>query len=250
MTTGTVNCSLTFVTRIYKTNQMNIVNRLIDQPALSEKGYVLIPPVLSAHECRELITLFDAPDLFRKAIVMQKHGYGRGEYKYFNYPLPPVVEQFRHDLFAQLVPVANDWNEKLGIAQRYPDTLIAWLETCHKAGQTRPTPLMLKYQPGDWNALHQDMYGELYFPFQAVLFLNQPGRDFAGGEFVLMEQRPRMQSRAIVLQPEQGQVLVFTTKFRPEKGTRGYYRIGLRHGVSEVKIGQRLTLGLIFHDAA
>jgi hypothetical protein len=159
------------------------------------------------------------------------------------------MDALRHELFQSLAPVANDWNEKLCIAQRYPDTLDEWLGICHEAGQTRPTPLMLTYGPGDWNALHQDIYGELYFPFQAVIMLSQPGQDFTGGEFVLMEQRPRMQSRAIVLQPCQGQVVLFTTKFRPEKGTRGYYRIGLRHGVSEVKSGQRMTLGLIFHDA-
>ena len=220
------------------------------QTTLSETGFALLPPVLSADECRKLAGLFDKPDPFRKTIVMQQHGYGSGEYKYFSYPLPPIVDALRHELFAQLVSVANDWNEKLGLAQRYPTDLDTWLATCHNAGQTRPTPLMLKYGAGDWNALHQDMYGELYFPFQAVLFLNQPGLDFSGGEFVLLEQRPRMQSRAIVLQPEQGQILVFTTRFRPANGTRGHYRIGLRHGVSEVKTGQRMTLGLIFHDAA
>ena len=229
---------------------------MIDSPdwtayrqTLSETGYALLPPLLSAADCNQLAEQFDEPDLFRKTILMQKHGYGHGEYKYFTYPLPPVVEALRHTLYEQLSPVANDWNEKLSLAQRYPNDLDAWLKTCHNVGQILPTPLMLKYKTGDWNALHQDMYGELYFPFQAVLFLNQPGQDFIGGEFVLLEQRPRMQSRAIVLQPEQGQILLFTTKFRPEKGTRGYYRIGMRHGVSEVKSGQRMTLGLIFHDA-
>ena len=226
------------------------INWATHQTALSETGFALLPSVLSADECHELADLFDKPDLYRKTIVMQKHGYGSGEYKYFNYPLPPAIDALRHELFTQLAPVANDWNEKLSLPQRYPTDLNDWLTTCHKAGQTRPTPLILKYGPGDWNALHQDMYGELYFPFQAVLFLNRPGQDFTGGEFVLMEQRPRMQSRAIVLQPEQGQILVFTTKFRPAKGPRGYYRMSLRHGVSEVKTGQRMTLGLIFHDAA
>jgi hypothetical protein len=219
------------------------------QQTLSETGFALLPPFLSPTECRELAGLFDKPDLYRKTILMQKHGYGSGEYKYFNYPLPPVVDALRHELFTHLAPIANDWNHKLGLPQRYPIDLHDWLTTCHNAGQTRPTPLILKYGEGDWNALHQDMYGDLYFPFQAVLFLNQPGQDFTGGEFVLLEQRPRMQSRAIVLQPEQGQILFFTTKFRPIKSTRGYYRIGLRHGVSEVKTGQRMTLGLIFHDA-
>ena len=220
------------------------------QITLSETGFVLLPARISPGECYELAGLFDKPEVYRKTIVMQKHGYGSGEYKYFNYPLPPVVDELRHELFTHLVPVANNWNEQLGLPQRYPPDLKDWLATCHNAGQTRPTPLILKYGTGDWNALHQDMYGELYFPFQAVVFLNQPGQDFMGGEFVLMEQRPRMQSRAIVLQPEQGQILVFTTKFRPSKSARGYYRIGMRHGVSEIKSGQRMTLGIIFHDAA
>lgn len=220
------------------------------QTALSETGFTVLPPLLSRTECIELASLFDTPELYRKTVVMQKHGYGSGEYKYFTYPLPTAIDTLRHELFSHIAPIANDWNEKLGITQRYPTDLDEWLATCHKAGQVRPTALMLKYGAGDWNALHQDIYGELYFPFQAVLFLNQPEQDFSGGEFVLMEQRPRMQSRAIVLQPEQGQIVLFTTKFRPEKGSRGYHRIGLRHGVSEVKTGQRMTLGLIFHDAA
>lgn len=220
------------------------------QTTLSESGFVLLPPRLSPDECLELASLFDEPNIHRKTIVMQKHGYGSGEYKYFNYPLPARLDTLRHELFKQIAPVANDWNEKLGLTQRYPTDLDEWLAICHNAGQKRPTALILKYGSGDWNALHQDIYGELYFPFQAVLFLNQPGQDFSGGEFVLVEQRPRMQSRAIVLQPEQGQILIFTTKFRPSKGARGYHRIGMRHGVSEVKTGQRMTIGLIFHDAA
>ncbi|WP_461104406.1 2OG-Fe(II) oxygenase [Spirosoma koreense] len=220
------------------------------QNTLSETGFVLLPPLLSPDECQQLASLFDASDLYRKTVVMQQHGYGSGTYKYFSYPLPPAVDALRHELFAQLAPVANEWNEKLGIAQRYATDLDTWLATCHEAGQKRPTPLLLKYGAGDWNALHQDMYGDLYFPFQAVLFLNQPGQDYTGGEFVLLEQRPRQQSKAIVLQPGQGQVVVFTTKYRPAKGTRGYYRLTMRHGVSEVSRGTRMTLGLIFHDAA
>lgn len=227
-----------------------VLNWPTQQAILSETGFALLPSLLSADDCQQVANLFDASDLYRKTIVMQKHGYGSGEYKYFNYPLPPVVDALRHELFTRLVPVANDWNEKLGLAQRYPTDLDTWLTTCHEAGQTRPTPLMLKYGAGDWNALHQDMYGALYFPFQAVVFLNQPGRDYTGGEFVLLEQRPRMQSRATVLLPGQGQILLFTTKFRPAKGTRGYYRVAMRHGVSEVRSGMRVNLGLIFHDAA
>ncbi|GAB4040647.1 2OG-Fe(II) oxygenase [Spirosoma gilvum] len=217
---------------------------------LSETGYAVLPPLLTADECETLTALFDASDLYRKTVVMQRHGYGSGEYKYFSYPLPPIVDQLRHKLFAQLAPVANDWNAKLGIDLRYPTNLDEWLATCHAAGQIKPTPLILKYCSGDWNALHQDMYGELYFPFQAVLFLSQPGRDYTGGEFVMLEQRPRMQSKPIVLQPEQGQVVVFTTKYRPTKGSRGYYRLTMRHGVSEVRSGTRINVGLIFHDAA
>ncbi len=220
------------------------------QRTLSETGFALLPPSLLPDECREVADLYDSPELYRKTIVMQRHGYGSGEYKYFNYPLPPVIDLLRHELFTQLSPVANDWNEKLGLAQRYPSNLDEWLATCHEAGQTRPTPLILKYGVGDWNALHQDMYGELYFPFQAVLFLNQPEQDYTGGEFIMLEQRPRMQSKATVLQPQQGQILLFTTKFRPAKSARGYYRVAMRHGVSEVRSGNRMNVGLIFHDAA
>ena len=232
------------------------MNKLVDsvddwpayQTILSETGFALLPSILPPDDCRQLASLFDAPDLFRNSIMMQRHGYGSGEYKYFSYPLPPVVDALRHDLFPKLASVANGWNEQLGLAQRYPTNLDSWLATYHAAGQTRPTPLILRYRPGDWNALDQDMYGDLHFPFQAVLFLNQPGTDYVGGEFVLLEQRPRMQSKATVLQLQQGQILLFTTKYRPVKGTRGYYRVTMRHGVSEVKSGQRVNLGLIFHD--
>ena len=230
---------------------MNLdINWTTYQTKLSETGFVLLPAILLANECQELAALYDTPTLFRKTIVMQSHGYGSGEYKYFNYPLPPIIDTLRHELFTNIAPIANGWNEKLGISLRYPNSLDEWLTTCHEAGQTRPTPLMLKYGAGDWNALHQDMYGDLFFPFQAVLFLNQPGSDYSGGEFIMLEQRPRMQSRATVLQPEQGQILLFTTKFRPAKSTRGYYRVAMRHGVSEVRSGNRVNLGLIFHDAA
>ncbi|GAB3802299.1 2OG-Fe(II) oxygenase [Spirosoma humi] len=217
---------------------------------LSETGFALLPSVLSADECREVADLFDTPSLFRKTILMQNHGYGRGTYNYFNYPLPHLIDAFRHQLFSELAPVANDWHDKLGISLRYPTDLGEWLERCHEAGQMRPTPLILKYGPGDWNALHQDMYGELYFPFQAVLFLSQPGRDYKGGEFVMLEQRPRMQSKATVVLPEQGQILLFTTRFRPAKSARGHFRVAMRHGVSQVREGCRINVGLIFHDAA
>lgn len=220
------------------------------QATLAETGFTLLPFIMSPDACRELADLYDVPSLYRKTIVMQRHGYGSGEYKYFNYPLPPVVEQLRHDIYARLAPVANAWNDRLGIDQQYPADLGTWLATCHAAGQTRPTPLMLRYSSGDWNALHQDLYGDLHFPFQAVLFLSQPGVDYTGGEFVMLEQRPRMQSRATVLQPEQGQLLLFTNRYRPAKGTRGFYRVAMRHGVSEVRTGNRVNIGLIFQDAA
>ncbi|RIV18006.1 prolyl 4-hydroxylase subunit alpha [Fibrisoma montanum] len=216
---------------------------------LNENGFTCLPPLVSVEECRDLAQGYDDPDRYRKTVTMKQHNFGRGEYRYFSYPLPGLVDELRHALFPPLARIANDWHEKLNIVQRYPDHLDEWLAVCHQAGQTRPTPLILNYQTGDWNALHQDIYGELYFPFQAVLFLTQPGRDYAGGEFVMLEQRPRRQSKAIVLQPEQGQVLVFTTRHRPAKGTRGYYRVSMRHGVSEVRQGTRLNLGIIFHDA-
>lgn len=230
--------------------QLSAINWPFFQNTLSETGFALLPPVLSAGECYALAQLFDDPSRYRKTIVMQKHGYGSGEYKYFTYPLPHVVDALRHELFTQLAPVANDWNQKFGLDLRYPADLDEWLDTCHAAGQVRPTPLILKYGAGDWNALHQDMYGDLYFPFQAVLFLNQPRHEYDGGEFVMLEQRPRQQSKATVLQPEQGQILVFTTKYRPARGTRGHYRVAMRHGVSEIRQGNRTTIGLIFHDAA
>ena len=225
------------------------MNRMINDK-LAETGFALLPPLLTPDECAQLTELFDTPEAFRKTIVMQKHGYGSGIYKYFSYPLPPVVAALRHEWYGKLAPIANDWNEKLGLPQRYPADLDTWLQTCHDAGQTRSTPLLLRYGPGDWNALHQDLYGELAFPFQVVLFLSQPGQDYTGGEFVLLEQRPRMQSKATVLQPEQGQLLIFTTRYRPAVGRRGHHRVAVRHGVSEVRTGSRVNLGLIFHDAA
>ena len=220
------------------------------QTTLAETGFALLPSILSPNACRELADLYNVPGLYRKTIVMQRHGYGSGEYKYFNYPLPPVVEQLRHIVYAQLAPVANAWNDQLSVGQQYPADLGTWLTTCHAAGQTRSTPLILRYGPGDWNALHQDLYGDLHFPFQAVLCLTQPGLDYTGGEFVMLEQRPRRQSKATVLQPEQGQLVLFTTRYRPAKGARGHYRVTMRHGVSDVRTGNRVNIGLIFHDAA
>lgn len=207
-------------------------------------------PLLSASECRVLAALYEQDRLFRKRLVMQRHGFGQGEYKYFAAPVPPVVATLRAALFPPLAILANRWMERLGAPERYPATLAEFLARCHAAGQDKPTPLMLRYGPGDHNCLHQDLYGPLAFPLQVVILLSAPGRDFAGGEFVLTEQRPRMQSRVEVLRLQQGEAAVFAGSVRPVRGARGDYRVSMRHGVSRVHSGERITLGLIFHDAA
>ncbi|WP_428657927.1 2OG-Fe(II) oxygenase [Runella sp.] len=217
--------------------------------SLNQKGFALLPKVLSSELCQELINSYDAPEAYRSVINMKRHNFGLGEYKYFSYPLPAIIEQLRTELYPYLAPVANDWMRKLGISLSYPSTLHAFLKLCHEKGQHRPTPLILKYEKGGFNTLHQDLYGEVYFPFQAVLFLTEPEKDYEGGEFIMTEQRPRMQSKGIVLRPRQGQILIFTTNFRPVLGTKGYYRTAMRHGVSEVHAGKRYTVGIIFHDA-
>jgi hypothetical protein len=186
---------------------------------------------------------------FRSLIVMDLHGFGKGEYKYFAYPLPPLIAGFRGILYERLAPIANRWNEAMGIAVRYPNRHVDFLERCHAAGQIRPTPLLLKYGPGDYNCLHQDLYGQHAFPLQITILLSEPGRDFTGGEFVLTEQRPRMQSRAEVVPLRQGDAVIFTVHHRPVHGTRGTYRVNLRHGVSRLRSGHRYTAGIIFHDA-
>ena len=218
--------------------------------SLNEKGYGLAPQILSLKECSQLIARYDDPTLYRKTINMEHHRYGRGEYKYFQYPLPGIVQDLREAIYPQLAPVANNWMNALNIEKQFPADLGDLLEHCHANGQNRPTPLILKYAKGGYNALHQDLYGDIYFPMQAVLFLSKPGEDYAGGEFVLIEQQPRAQSKAIVLTPGQGDMLVFTTNFRPAKGAKGYHRVNIRHGVSELTEGNRYTLGIIFHDAA
>lgn len=217
--------------------------------ALDQHGFALLSEVVSSEVCRDLIALYDRPEAYRSVIQMKRYNFGRGEYKYFAYPLPEVIEQLRHALYPHLAPLANDWMQKLGIPVHYPPTLDVFLERCRQQGQYRPTPLILKYEKGDFNTLHQDLYGEVYFPFQAVLFLTEPEKDYTGGEFVMTEQRPRMQSKGIVLQPKQGEMLIFTTNFRPILGTKGYYRAAMRHGVSEVRAGKRYNVGIIFHDA-
>ena len=209
-------------------------------------GVPLLPPA----DCAALAALYAEEGGFRSRIVMARHGFGRGEYKYFAEPLPPPVAALRAALYPRLVPLANRWAAALGEARRYPPDLAAFHAECHEAGQTRPTPLLLRYGAGDYNCLHQDIYGPVAFPLQVAVLLSAPGRDFTGGEFVLTEQRPRMQSRAEVVPLAQGEAVVFATRHRPVQGARGIYRVALRHGVSRLRSGERFTLGVIFHDAA
>jgi uncharacterized protein len=216
---------------------------------LDAQGCAVLKGLLSPEQCRALSALYPDDTQFRSRVVMGRHGFGRGEYKYFSYPLPDVIAEMRPVLYARLVDVANRWNEAMGIAIRYPDRHDAFLKRCHAAGQTRPTPLLLQYGPDDYNCLHQDLYGEHVFPLQVAILLSEPGRDFSGGEFVLTEQRPRMQSRPEVVPLMQGDAVAFAVHHRPVQGTRGFYRVNLRHGVSRVRSGHRHTLGVIFHDA-
>jgi hypothetical protein len=217
---------------------------------LNDHGYAILNNVLTDAECDGLEQLYDNKSLFRKTIVMERYRFGLGEYKYFSYPLPGIIDSLRQTIYLHLAPIANKWMEVLGIGSPFPATLAELLDQCHAHGQTRPTPLILKYGQGGYNTLHQDLYGDIFFPMQMVLFLDEPGVDYEGGEFVLIEQRPRAQSKAIVLKPRKGDILIFTTSFRPVKGSRGYYRVNMKHGVSEVTSGNRHTLGIIFHDAA
>ncbi len=217
---------------------------------LDQNGYVVLPKILSDAECDELAATYEDSGNFRSVINMKRYQFGIGEYKYFKYPLPNIIEELRHTLYPHLAEIANDWMLKLGIEKNFPKQLDELLEICHQAGQNRPTPLILKYGTGDWNALHQDLYGEIFFPFQVVIFLTQPNVDYTGGEFIMVENRPRMQSKGIVLQPSKGEIVIFTTNFRPTLGGRGYYRTSMRHGVSEIRSGKRMNVGIIFHDAS
>ncbi len=216
---------------------------------LNAHGYAVLRDVLSADKCVALAASYANDELFRSRVVMARHGFGQGEYKYFAYPLPELVARLRTELYPALAEVANRWNEALGMSATFPARHAEYLERCHAAGQTRPTPLLLKYQPGDYNCLHQDLYGEHVFPLQVAFLLSEPGRDFSGGEFVLTEQRPRMQSRVEVVPLRQGDGVVFPVHHRPVKGTKGVYRVNMRHGVSRVRSGERYTMGIIFHDA-
>ncbi|HEY1781188.1 MAG TPA: 2OG-Fe(II) oxygenase [Roseiarcus sp.] len=216
---------------------------------LDAYGSAIAPKLLSPATCRELAALYGDDARFRSRIVMGAHGFGRGEYKYFANPLPEPIVALRRGFYPRLAPIADRWNEAMGVSVRYPAAHEAFLARCHAAGQTRPTPLLLRYGPGDYNCLHQDVYGEHLFPLQVAILLSEPGRDFTGGEFVLTEQRPRMQSRAEVVSLSQGDGVIFAVRERPVQGTRGTYRVNLRHGVSRIKSGERFTLGVILHDA-
>jgi hypothetical protein len=216
---------------------------------LDAHGWAMLPKLLTPSEAAVVAGFFNDDSRFRSHIIMARHGFGRGEYKYFAYPLPDKVADLRTALYARLVPIANRWNESMGIDVRYPDAHADFIERCHKAGQMRPTPLLLQYGEGDFNALHQDVYGEHVFPLQAAILLAEPQKDFTGGEFVLTEQRPRMQSRAEVVPLDRGDGVVWAVRSRPVQGTRGTYRVNMRHGVSRLRSGHRHTLGVIFHDA-
>jgi len=227
------------------------VNRF-DQHALEEEldanGCAIVERCLDASKCRAAAAQYDS-GVFRSRVIMERHGFGRGEYRYFAYPLPSPVAELRDRFYSRLAPIANRWNERLGIDTRYPAKHSEFLARCHAAGQTRPTPLLLRYGPGDYNCLHQDLYGEHVFPLQVAILLSKPGADFSGGEFVLTEQRPRRQSRVEVCPLRQGDAVVFAVHHRPMQGERGNYRVNMRHGVSQLRSGARHTLGIIFHDA-
>jgi hypothetical protein len=216
---------------------------------LDAQGNAILEHILSEAECQALAALYQEDDLFRSRVVMSRHGFGRGEYKYFNYPLPEIIAELRTAIYPRLAPIANRWNTTMGIDVRYPEVHADFIQRCHDAGQLRPTPLLLQYGEGDYNCLHQDIYGDHVFPIQVTILLSEPARDFIGGEFVLTEQRPRIQSRPEVVPLRQGDAVAFAVHHRPVQGTRGFYRVNLRHGVSRVRSGHRHTLGIIFHDA-
>jgi len=218
--------------------------------SLDERGYATTAALLTTEQCRGLSALYDREEAFRSRVVMQRHGFGSGEYKYLRYPLPDIVEALRQSIYPQLAPIANRWRERLREEGRFPPALAAYLKECHATGQERPTPLILKYEAGDYNCLHQDLYGDLVFPLQLTVLLSAPEDDFTGGEFLLVEQRPRAQSKGEVVPLRQGEAVIFPVHHRPVEGTRGPYRVTMRHGVSRLRSGRRFTLGIIFHDAA
>lgn len=215
---------------------------------MNDTGYALIPSLINADECKALIAGYDTGN-YRKTVVMERYRYGLGEYKYFAYPLPDIIQELRAQVYPKLAPIANNWMRVLNIQTTFPDKFEELQALCHANQQVKPTALILKYGKGGFNNLHQDLYGDIYFPMQMVIFLNERDEDYTGGEFVLIQQTPRAQSKAIVLRPKRGDMLIFTTNFRPVKGSKGYYRVNMKHGVSEVQSGERYTLGIIFHDA-
>lgn len=217
---------------------------------LDRKGWATTGPLLTGGEREGLASAYDEESLYRSRVIMARHGFGRGEYRYFAYPLPPLVQQLRAGFYERLVPLANRWRAAIGMDEAFPPSHADYVERCHAAGQVRPTPLILRYEAGDYNCLHQDIYGALNFPLQAAFLLSEPGVDFTGGELVLTEQRPRMQSRAQVVSLEAGEGVIFAVNQRPVQGTRGTYRVAMRHGVSEIRTGRRHTLGIIMHDAS
>ena len=217
--------------------------------SLNQFGWAKIGTILTPDDCTDLCSMYHDDARFRSKIIMQRHRFGVGEYKYFNYPLPELIIDLRQSLYPHLAPLANDWMKQLGLDSSFPKTHEQFITHCHAQGQARPTPLLLRYETGGYNCLHQDLYGAVYFPFQTVFLLNQPGYDFDGGEFILVEQRPRSQSAAQVINPALGEGVIFTTRWRPVRGTRGYYRVNIRHGVSPLTRGIRHTLGIVYHDA-
>jgi hypothetical protein len=229
--------------------RINNLNWTDISASLDEKGYAQVKQVLLAEECEGLKVGYSNDHLYRKTVVMERHHYGRGEYKYFAYPLPGLVQQLRESVYPHLSPVANNWMKVLNKEHVFPESLDELIRHCNEHGQLKPTALILKYEQGGYNAMHQDLYGEVFFPMQLVFILDEPGVDYEGGEFVLTEQKPREQSRAIVLKPHKGDMLIFATSFRPAKGSKGYHRVNMKHGVSEVTKGQRHSMGVIFHDA-
>jgi len=216
---------------------------------LDAQGFAVIENLIAPKECEALADLYPRDEIFRNRVVMERHGFGRGEYKYFSYPLPGIISELRTSIYPWLAPIANRWNEAMRIDVRYPIEHTEFIKQCHEAGQCRSTPLLLQYEPGDYNCLHQDLYGEHVFPIQLTILLSEPERDFLGGEFVLTEQRPRMQSRPEVVTLKQGDAMMFAVHYRPVQGTRGIYRVNMRHGVSCLRSGHRHTVGIIFHDA-
>lgn len=216
---------------------------------LNQYGFAIVKSVLNAGQCQEVIANYPGESIYRKRVVMERHGFGKGEYKYYSYPLPSLIDRLRTGLYEQLAPIANRWNRVMKIAQQYPTSYKTYLQECHVAGQILPTPLILKYVPEDYNCLHQDLYGENVFPLQMAILLSEPGEDFEGGEFVITEQRPRMQSKVNVVHLRQGDAVIFAVHHKPVKGLKGVYRVNLRHGVSRVISGNRYTLGIILHDA-